>query len=449
MKNITHIHPGELPDFWNRSVIFFSNIESVVFGNIEELEKLESEVKGFEAFGGRLISVLNLIFNGRPNLLVLEKASDQSIFNYYKDTLKLSMPELLIIDHEIYHSINSDDKAINENKNVKKLREMLSSHPAKWVDGFITDNSLMNWAEKFNKTCINSSQACYDANNKMELHYYLLEKELPVIDTEVAASIEHIHYCLENLLENGYKKAVVKSQFGASGVGMITLDTDIRKVEIPDYMFYEGPCLVQGWLMKGEGDIKKIYSPSVQLFVDEKSVSLFDITEQILGEDSLHEGNIAIPPYLDKYEGLKEELLRQAEIVAKWVQSKNYRGPGSTDFIVAIKEDGFEVIVCEVNARFTGATYPSVLSRHFMPKGGWLLRNININEPLNGKELLNLIDEEGILFKPGESEGFLPVNFNLDDKGYVDRGQFLYLAENAKKCVAGMEKYCKHLPFEF
>ena len=48
----------------------------------------------------------------------------------------------------------------------------------------------------------------------------------------------------------GYQKAVVKAQIGASGYGMIKLAIDkLQPESVPEYLFFEGPCMVQGWLV--------------------------------------------------------------------------------------------------------------------------------------------------------------------------------------------------------
>ena len=69
--------------------------------------------------------------------------------------------------------------------------------------------------------------------------------------------------------------------------------------------------LVQGWLDTSCEGVTAVHSPSVQLFLDDTSLNLFDVTEQILDDDSIHEGNIAPPPWLDGRSGTHDELLRQ------------------------------------------------------------------------------------------------------------------------------------------
>ena len=76
----------------------------------------------------------------------------------------------------------------------------------------------------------------------------------------------------------------------------------------------------QGWLQPGELGVREIFSPSVQLFLDDESVSLYDLTEQILSDASIHQGNEAPPPYLPMKKGLRSELLRQAGEAGSWLK---------------------------------------------------------------------------------------------------------------------------------
>ncbi len=63
--------PGQLPTFWGRDVIFFANMLSIFYDNHDELERLRQQIMGVETYGGRLVPIINLIFKGDNNLLVL------------------------------------------------------------------------------------------------------------------------------------------------------------------------------------------------------------------------------------------------------------------------------------------------------------------------------------------------------------------------------------------
>lgn len=445
----TYIHPGGLPAFWDRSVVFFANLMSMFFGNIEQMNQLNKEVSGARTYGGRLIPVIDILFQGGRNLLILEKEPNESILNYQQEVLKLSLPDFIILPREFYEAIDEDCRTKFNPDEIENVMGRISSHPAKWTDGFVTDERLVLWSRKVNKSPINTEDECRKANNKLHLHYYLLERGLPVLDTEVAASPFDVKRCLNALRESGYERAVAKSQIGASGIGMIRLKTCMQDVDLPEYMFYEGPCLIQGWICPGFQGIESVDSPSVQLFIGDQSIHIYDITEQILSKDSIHEGNIAPPPYLASHTGLEGELILQAALAGEWLYTNGYRGTASVDFLVVRRLGKFEVRICEINARVTGATYPSVLSRRFIPNGAWLMRNVKTDIPMEGEELLKLIDRAGALYYPGKSEGFLPINFNLNESGKVIKGQLLYLAKNINTCIEALENLSAVLPMEW
>ena len=192
--------------------------------------------------------------------------------------------------------------------------------------------------------------------------------------------------------------------------------------------------MVQAWLQPGEHGVEGILSPSVQIFVHDEAAYLYDVTEQIL-EESIHQGNESPPPYFPEIPGIERELTRQAGLAARWLHQQGYRGPASADFLVTIGGDGgFTVYVCEINARVTGATYPSVLARHFHPQGAWRMRNFELAVPLEGEVLLEKLRTHGELFDPKLRTGILPVNFNLDPAGLVLKGQFLAIADELPAC---------------
>jgi hypothetical protein len=282
------------------------------------------------------------------------------------------------------------------------------------------------------------------------LHNSLSEKGFPVFDTMAASSPDYVPSCIATLRKKGYKKAVVKAQIGASGIGMTSLSTNPGITNsIPEHFFFEGPCMVQGWLDETVTNIRHMGSPSIQIFLNESTVSLYDITEQILNAESIHEGNLSPPTYFSKKDLLYEELFRQAAAAGSWLHEQGYRGTASVDFLVVEHCGSVEVRVCEINARITGATYPSVIARHFLPHDSWLMRNIRFAKPLKDTSLLKMLDQAGYLFYPGMQEGVLPINFNLNEDGSVEKGQFLCLAKNLDDCLLMLEQIESILPLSW
>lgn len=429
------VAPGQLPQFWEHRAIFVANLLGLFFGNEEETQMLADEVGEVDSYGGRLIPIVDLMFGGGDsNLLVLERDPDPALCRYFEETAGLSLPDRCILPHREYLQIGKD---LAEGRlPTHDLIESLADHGARWVDGYVTDETLTELAEQLGKRTVSSAAGSRQGNNKRELHLFLESEGFPTVKTVLAESKAEIGDALEKLRNAGFSSGVIKAAIGASGIGLVKVPSlaDAASVveEIPEHFFYEGRCLVQGWLKPGEFGIVNLRSPSVQLFLDHEKVALYDMTEQILSQDSVHEGNEAPPPYLVNHPDVRSELLRQAGEAGRWLHRQGYRGTGSVDFLVAEYENGrSEVFVCEINARVTGATYPSVLARHFMPEGAWLLRNLRFEQPLTGDALLDLLRRSGDLFVPGQSEvGILPVNFNFGADGLVHKGQFLCLAHS-------------------
>jgi len=428
--------PGQLPSFWDRNVLFFSNIHSIFYDNVQETEHLVQAIAGANSYGGRLLGIIDIMFRGANNTVFLESEPDPGLVRYLSDTLGLSIPSFVVMNARAYEMLRcSAGKTVPVHPLVLDYRD----HPAEWVDGYVTDAGLSEIGNLLGKRTISSVLGSKRSNNKYLLHQYLGEQGLPTFDTYMASHRGELIPCLRELANLGYQRAVIKAQIGASGFGMTMVQTgqpDLARAA--DYLFFEGPCMVQGWLSEEVVGLRHHGSPSVQFFVTDNRVCLFDITEQVLTHESVHQGNIAPPLYLADHPGLESELLRQAGIAASWVHDQNYRGTGSVDFLVIEREGNLRAIVCEVNARVTGATYPAVLARHFNPGHCWVMRNIRFRRPVESGELLSLMDTTGLLYTPGATNGILPFNFNTTQDGRVIKGQFVFVGETYQDCVRAL-----------
>jgi hypothetical protein len=209
--------------------------------------------------------------------------------------------------------------------------------------------------------------------------------------------------------------------------------------------------MVQGWIQVGLHGITAVRSPSVQMFLDERSVHLYDLTEQLLSDASVHEGNESPPPYLSAFPGLVDEIYRQAGEAGRWLHAQGYRGTASADFLVAERTARSDprVWVCEVNARVTGATYPSVLARHYLPEGAWLMRNLKFAQLESGAHILQLLEKRGDLFHEGRTAGIMPINCNTTYDGRVEKGQFLCLGATTAECHDQLLRAKKDLPLDW
>ena len=431
-----------LPPFWERKAVFIANLLSLFFGNDAETDELRRKVGTLETYGGRLLPILDLLFRGRPNLLVLDRAPDPDMVALFRDRLGLSLPEVVTLNHNDYRSFASDhptDTALDVGRHLR-------NHPAKWIDGFVTDNPLVHLASHCDKSTISTLEGSRLGNNKVLLHEHLTALGLPTFDSVLLERAEDAATGANSLADKGYRRGVVKSQIGASGIGLLIIDDLHNPPSIPDYMLFEGPCLLQGWLDDGVPGVERIGSPSVQLYLNDTDVYLYDMTEQILGEQSVHEGNVAPPPWATSEPGLCDDLLSQADSAATWLHNQEYRGTASVDFHVVRRNGAFEVRVCEINARVTGATYPAVLARHLVPGCTWLMRNLRFSDPLAGGTLLAALHKAGLLIEPGQSSGVCPINVNLNQHNQVVKGQFLCVAETLDATQQLLQDIQHHVP---
>lgn len=442
---------GYTPRLWaDGRAIFFTNVQGMFFDNSALTDILMREFTHAESYGSRLVPVMGLLYRGGGNVVVLERAPNEALCRYFAEDLGLKLPEIQVLSHADYVALG---QALREGVEspVPEILARLLVHDAPLVDGFVTDATIERIAARLGKRTLSTNAGSRRGNNKFLLHQHLESAGLPVFDTEIAASTGEVAQCIAALARRGFRSAVVKAQLGASGVGLMKMDVADTTMQVPDAFFHEGPAMVQGWLEKGRDGITAIHSPSVQMFLDDEAVYLYDLTEQILSHDSVHEGNESPPPYLDALPALAEELFRQAGIAGRWLHAQGYRGTASADFLVAaLAEPGaFRAYVCEVNARLTGATYPSMLARHFLPNGAWLMRNLLLKEATSGRAVLRYLEEHGDLYHPGMQRGVIPENFILNENGRVEKGMFLCIGENSAEYHELLERAERDLPIDW
>lgn len=410
------IAPGKQPAAVPHSTVFFANLGSMFFGNTEATRALRSLLGGtLDSYGGRLASCLDLLYHSthdHPNLLVTTMPLQADLAGYHSGILGLKLPGVAVADPDHYETPEL----------LARIRKTPSTH----LDGFVTDAQLERIAAETGKQTHSPSEGSYLANNKLAFHREVERLGLPTFATEVAESQDDLARCYQTLSRQGYRFAAVKSQVGASGIGVQKIDTR-NPDPIPGLIFHDGACLVQGWIEPGIKAVKHIHSPSVQVLVGEKEITLFDTTDQILDHQSVHEGNLAPPQHPEALTEEQNELLAQSKAIVPWLHRTGYRGPASIDFHVARHGEVSDVRACEINARVTGATYPSLLARKFQKNGAWLLRNLALPEPLPALSILSILDDQNALYRPGQENGCLPINFNMTKNGEISKGQFLFL----------------------
>lgn len=427
-------HLGALPPARHGNVAFFANLQHIFFDNQALTDELRATVHTLDSYGGRLLPILGLLWDGPDNILILELPPLPGFDGYLGHTLGLTLPRLL--------TCGVGDALTPEIRDAVRH----ASHCA--IDGFVTDERLALLSRTTDTPLAGSVGGSRRGNNKYLLHHFLEVSGEPVFDTIDAPDPAAIPAAAAALAQRGFQQVAIKAAVGASGIGILR-SPSTAPPDIPGHYFADGPCMVQGWIDDALPGILRVTSPSVQMMLGEHAIHLYDLTDQILSIDSIHEGNIA-PPETPLAPAVHEEILRQARVAATWLHAQGYRGTGSTDFHLAFHEDGrVEVRICEINARVTGATYPSLLARHLQPKGTWLMRNLLLPEPLESCAVFDRLAQADLLYTPGKASGVLPVNFNSTPDRLVAKGQFLILGPDHQSLHHTMQQtlHLKNLHF--
>jgi len=438
-----HTRLGELPALWPDSVVFFADLYAIFFGEPEKTRQLKDSVRGFFGYGGRLIPMLNLLYRGGNNRLLLQETPDADAIAYFRNTLGLSLPETMVLDHR-------DHPTLHEGLMCRPdLWAALRDHPADRVDGYVTDSHLEGIAKRLGIPVLNGHQASRDANDKRLLNDFLHTAGLPQFDGGEVSPGPDLVRALTDLARGGYRRAVIRSALGASGFGVATVALDPSGTEpphLPRHLGTEERLLVQGWIEPGVCGITEVASPSVQFFIGPDAVTVFDLTGQLLKDASIHEGNVSPPTDLGADPAIHAEVLAQTGEVTRWVAATGYMGTGSIDFLVYRQHGTLRVCVCEVNARVTGATYPSLLARRFRPGGAWLMRNFGFEPRFSTSKILHALNRAKRLYRPGAAGGVLPINFIHDRDHRVVKSQLLFLADTPDACHDEMLRCLDPLP---
>jgi len=436
---------GEIPALWNHGAVFLANIDRIFYGDEDKTAHLRTNVTGFSSYGARMFPILGLLYQGQ-NLLLLNEKPEKAMREYFATLPGLNLPETFALQ------AGDGGPSGPQSGNFSKLVEYVRVHSAEILDGYVTDPELENLARATGKRLTNSFESSRTANDKILLTRQLHKEGLPSFDGGEVTPGPDLESLLARLKARGYRKAIVRSALGASGFGMAIIDfsSPPQPEALPAFLFREARVLCQGWVEVGIQGVGRILSPSVQFFSGgPERVTLFDITEQLLSRQSVHEGNIVPPPDFPLVPGnpVFDELIRQAGIVCRWVAATGYRGTGSIDFLVYDQGGRVVIKVCEVNARVTGATYPSLLARHFQPHGAWIMRNYTFEGCAHTHAFLNTLSARKLLFEPGREAGILPINVITDSGGYLRKAQILFLSPYPEDCRALSDQFPRVLPY--
>ncbi len=227
--------------------------------------------------------------------------------------------------------------------------EELKQRNYKTLINFSVDSRVEQLASAIGAECIVSSVVSNQANDKWLLKKFLSHADLP--------TIEGVYTSDANVIREYFERKehyFFKSPHGVSGYGFWSN----QKNSLEDILSqYNGIELII------ERVIEKESSPSIQFCIYEndgvKNAIIFGFTDQILEGWQHYLGNESPSIYFKENKEITRECLRQSEKIIEYIMSLGYVWFGGIDFMVSTEK---QVYASEVNARFTGATYPAITS---------------------------------------------------------------------------------------
>lgn len=265
------------------------------------------------------------------------------IFKYLRTTMGL------VNDVEILSIENNPNIPLTENilSNNSLIQELKEKKFKKVINCFV-DERVEELACAIGAVTDIDSSISRLANDKAKLKQFLEKNHLPTIQGTYASTPEVIKEYFDKEQEYFFK-----SPQGVSGYG-----------------FWSNKKNTLEEILQGSGQneiiieqvIVKESSPSIQFCIygekNERRACIFGFTDQILEGGQYYLGNQSP----SRYHGntlIEKEIIRQSEAIIEYLREMEYVGFGWIDFIVTPEHN---IYATEVNARFTGATYPAVTS---------------------------------------------------------------------------------------
>ncbi len=243
---------------------------------------------------------------------------------------------------------NNPDISLTENiLNTPDFLKTLREKSFKKIINFSIDARVEKLAKEIGAECIVSSEISEKANNKLLLKQYLIETWLP--------TVEGIFTNNKDIITQYFHKKehyFFKSPQGVSGYGFWSNQKNTLDEILHGYNWKE---------LIIEQVIEKESSPSIQfcIYWAEKKAIIFGFTDQILEGGQHYLGNKSPSIYFSTDKEITEECLRQSESIIQYIIQTWYVGFWGIDFMISTDK---KVYATEVNARFTGATYPAMSS---------------------------------------------------------------------------------------
>ncbi len=273
--------------------------------------------------------------------LIVADGVNESILNYFQS---LGLAKNVKIFHVPNIPSNTLTEILLENKQT--LSEIRTKNFKKLLSLFV-DSNVETLAKELWLQCHISSDINMRANNKLLLKKFLIQEGLPFVSGTSSSDLKIIEEYY-NMSEEYF----FKSPLGVSGYGFWSNKKNTLNEILDQYWWQE--III-------EKVIQKIGSPSIQFVIDPstKNGYIFWLTDQILEDWQHYLGNISPSTFLHTHPEAIKEILFQSEMIINYISSLGYTWFWGIDFMVS---DLGEVYATEVNARWTGATYPAISS---------------------------------------------------------------------------------------
>lgn len=239
-------------------------------------------------------------------------------------------------------------KEITLAKNIslnKDFQAEIKKYGFKKIVPFFVNDDMQKLSDMLDIPLSVNQKTFIQANDKLLLKKFLTQVNLPIIEGTFTADIE--------ILKKYFQKDeryLFKDPLWVSGYGFWdNKETTFEELE-KKYGWKE--LIVEKFIIKES-------SPSVQFFINEEKTEaiIFWMTDQLLENGKIYLGNTSPSVYLNNE--IWDELIRQSSQIIDYISQLGYTGFAGIDFIV---DENKSVYATEVNARFTGATYPAITS---------------------------------------------------------------------------------------
>lgn len=313
--------------WWNKLVIndVRSSIKKEVLPHIEFVGTYDQ----------RIIGILE------NTTMILAEPFHEEIITYYNKFWLCENVNIITIPNQHHLTLS---EIIIENKNIKEKIQTWWFSKIIW---FLPDEWLEKLSSELGIPLINTQEVSEKANNKKLLKKYLLSQNLPTISWIFTADSEIIKQYYDS-----EKTYLFKMPQGVSWYWF----WNNKKDSLEDILaWYQGNEIIIEEMIEKKG------SPSIQFFIGEDwEKIIFWFTDQILEDEQIYNGNTS-PSIFLSHKQIKDSIILQSESIIEYIRKTGYLGFWWIDFII---NSNNEVFATEVNARFTAATFPSLLTSY-------------------------------------------------------------------------------------